>query len=552
MGIRGDAQARKEGLEQSPSASAGAGDRELVSELRRIIGWMDAVLAEVGDAIVVVDAEDDVMTIVYANDTFAAMLGRQRIFLHGASLKEHFPALRLAPTSSAKQTIESSILRADGSKLPLEIIARLWNASGRKYYTIVVNDLSARRASERRRAVRHAAFLSSSKDDDSTTIIRGVLQNIGEALNWKQAAYWVLNREADGLVCAGFWSQKTPGLREFEALSRRTVFKRGVGLPGRVWDAQSPAWIEDVTKDANFPRAPLARKEGLHGAFGFPVLLENEFHGVLEFFNDTIEKPDEELLQILQTSGEQLGLFIEHKRMEEEIRKSRLQQSEKMAAVGQLAAGVAHELNNPIAVILGFAQAARKRIDAASPISLPLASIEREAERCKNLVQGLLTFSRQNKGKMQEVDLDETVTSTLRIIEARARVKSVEVFTELGNPGPAFGDKNQLQQVIVNLCNNAIDAMPAGGKLTVRTKKNPGEIADRIALEIEDTGCGIPEEIRDKIFDPFFTTKEVGQGTGLGLSLAYEIIQKHKGSLELQSEVGRGTKFIILLPSIEA
>lgn len=225
-----------------------------------------------------------------------------------------------------------------------------------------------------------------------------------------------------------------------------------------------------------------------------------------------------------------------------------LAQSEKLSAVGQLAAGVAHEINNPLGVILGFAQSAIKRIQASDALSLPIKSIEREAMRCKNLVQNLLAFSRQGKAKMEEFDLNETVTSTLSIIEAQARVKAVEIFKELGAVPTLLGDKNQIQQVIVNLCSNAIDAMPNGGKIVIRTSHPGRDGNDGVILDVEDNGSGIPEGIRDKIFNPFFTTKEVGKGTGLGLSLVYEIIQKHKGTIELRSEVGRGTTFSVFLP----
>lgn len=225
-----------------------------------------------------------------------------------------------------------------------------------------------------------------------------------------------------------------------------------------------------------------------------------------------------------------------------------LVQSEKLSAVGQLAAGVAHEINNPLGIILGFAQSATKRLQASDVLALPIKSIEREALRCKTLVQNLLTFSRQNKAKMEEFDLNESVESTLGIVEAQARVRSVEVCRELGSVKRMVGDKNQLQQVIINLCNNAIDAMPNGGKITVRTRDDTAD-ERRVVLEVEDNGSGIPEEIGDKIFNPFFTTKEVGKGTGLGLSLVYEIIQRHQGAIKLKSKVGSGTTFTVFLPT---
>jgi signal transduction histidine kinase len=218
-------------------------------------------------------------------------------------------------------------------------------------------------------------------------------------------------------------------------------------------------------------------------------------------------------------------------------------QAGKMSAVGQLAAGVAHKINNPLGVILGFSQSALGKIKDSDTLFLPIKSIVRESLRCQKLVQSLLAFSRQTNPLMKKISLDDTLSSALCLIEAQARIKSVEIVRELGSPPPLMGDMNQIQQVILNLCNNAIDAMPHGGRITARTSVT--EDKRGIVLEIEDTGSGIPADIGDKIFDPFFTTKEVGKGAGLGLSLAYEIMQKHHGTINLKSKVGQGTTFTL-------
>jgi PAS domain S-box-containing protein len=224
---------------------------------------------------------------------------------------------------------------------------------------------------------------------------------------------------------------------------------------------------------------------------------------------------------------------------------SQLIQSEKMAAVGKLAGGVAHEINNPMGVILGFAQSIMKRIKEDDPLYMPLKSIEREAVRCRRLVGDLLTFSRVEKTKEEEVDINHTIDETLSLIKAEAELKNVEIIKKYQDNLPLItANKNQLQQVIVNLCNNAIDAMPDGGKIKLSTK----ETGDQILIEVADTGKGITEEVKKHLFEPFFTTKEADKGTGFGLSLCNEIIQKHKGTIEVQSEQGRGTIFIIKLP----
>lgn len=227
-----------------------------------------------------------------------------------------------------------------------------------------------------------------------------------------------------------------------------------------------------------------------------------------------------------------------------------LAQSQKMSAIGQLAAGVAHEINNPVGVILGFAQSLAKRLKEDDPYAMPVKSIEREAQRCKILVQNLLTFSRKDEANMTRLDLNEAVESVVGLIEAQARIKSVAIVKDYGSLQPIRGDMNQLQQVVINLCGNALDAMPGGGRLTLSTRHRTLEDRGECVLVVEDTGGGIPQDIQKNIFDPFFTTKEPGKGTGLGLSLVYEIVKKHGGRIEVRSEAGRGAAFTASFPVI--
>ncbi|HEX3043521.1 MAG TPA: ATP-binding protein [Bacillota bacterium] len=230
---------------------------------------------------------------------------------------------------------------------------------------------------------------------------------------------------------------------------------------------------------------------------------------------------------------------------------AQLIQNEKMAAVGLLAGGVAHEINNPMGVILGFAQSIAKRISETDPLYLPLRSIEREAERCKNLVNNLLTFSRAGKTQAELMDVNGVIDQTLSLIETQTKVKNIEIVKKYEpNLPQIMANKNQLQQVILNICNNAIDAIDANPipdsarVITIDTGNN----VTQIEITISDTGHGMTEAVKNHLFEPFFTTKEVGKGTGLGLSLCYEIIRKHQGILEVESEAGKGSTFIIKLP----
>ena len=235
--------------------------------------------------------------------------------------------------------------------------------------------------------------------------------------------------------------------------------------------------------------------------------------------------------------------ITERRRME-----SIVNQSEKLSAVGQLAAGVAHEINNPLAVILGFAQSIMGRLQESDPMHNPIKSIEREALRCRNLVQDLLTFSRQRKAGVALEAVVPTIEGAMNLVETQARVKSIVVRRDFSSDVPLIqADRTQIQQVIINLCTNAFDAMPSGGTLTVQVRGQK----THVEIRVTDTGTGIPADIQGRIFEPFFTTKEVGKGTGLGLSLVYEIVKNHQGTIDLETEAGKGTTFIVRLPAAE-
>lgn len=226
----------------------------------------------------------------------------------------------------------------------------------------------------------------------------------------------------------------------------------------------------------------------------------------------------------------------------------RLAQSEKMSAVGQLAAGVAHEINNPLGIILGFAQGMVRRLIPNDPNDLPIKTIEREAIRCKNLVQDLLTFSRASKTDREPLDLHKCIMTSVALIQTQARLNQVEVKCELAESLPhVLGNSNQIEQVIVNMASNAYDAMPKGGTLTIKTELMAGTPQSWVCLRISDNGTGIPKEIQSRIFEPFFTTKPVGKGTGLGLGMVYEIVKKHSGMIDLESRPGF-TEFTVRFP----
>ena len=236
-----------------------------------------------------------------------------------------------------------------------------------------------------------------------------------------------------------------------------------------------------------------------------------------------------------------------------ETAQARLVQSEKLASIGQLAAGVAHELNNPLMVIMGSAQLALRTLtrgkgpleEQRSELTELMKSLDQEAHRSKGIVSNLLDFSRVRPPSRTATDLHQLLEESLKLMEHQAGLQQVQVIRKYQeNLPPLQIDPNQIKQVLLNLLLNAVQAMPQGGTLTLET----GRTDRAVSLTIADTGVGIPEDQVAKVFDPFFTTKEVGQGTGLGLYVSYGIVQRHGGEIALKSTVGHGTTLTLTLP----
>jgi two-component system NtrC family sensor kinase len=221
-------------------------------------------------------------------------------------------------------------------------------------------------------------------------------------------------------------------------------------------------------------------------------------------------------------------------------------QSEKLAAVGELTAGIVHDVKNPLAVIKGLAEELQEEGGQTPNTTKQLATIRESASRAAQIVSDLLKFARQSTPEKRRQNINETIRSAVRLTDYLARKGSVDVSMDLlPDPFMLVYDATQIEQVLVNLIQNAIQAMENGGRIHIVMSR----VENGIAIQVKDTGVGIPKENLRRIFDPFFTTKPAGEGTGLGLSVSYGIIAKHHGRIDVASKVGKGTVFTIQLPS---
>jgi signal transduction histidine kinase len=377
-------------------------------------------------------------------------------------------------------------------------------------------------------------------------------------------------KDPDGSLRAIAWSGAVPDI-----VGPENPLPAGAGVAGRAVQEGRPVWSADFARDAALVlsdelRDYAARSEA-RSVLGVPLRVRGEIIGSLTVGDQVGRVFAASEVTLLEAFADQAALALDNARLYEQTRarlralqetQAQLVQAAKLSAVGQLVSGVAHELNNPLSVVIGHGQLMLTR-NPPPEIRRPVELIVSQGDRMAKIVQSLLLFSRQRATARGPVDLPEIFEQTLVLRAAQLRLSGVTVTIE-HEPGlpPADGDAQQLQQVILNLLLNAEQALlqagqnltgPSdaesrlGSRIVIRTSTRTEAERDWVRVELEDNGPGIAPEVLPRIFEPFFTTKAVGQGTGLGLSVSYGIIQQHGGRLTAQSEPGR-TVFAFELP----
>ena len=395
------------------------------------------------------------------------------------------------------------------------------------------------------------------------------LDRICSYMGWPVGhVYLVADEGADALLPTRIWHLDQPERFEtFRRVTEASPMARGTGLPGRVLESGTGAWITDVNEDPNFPRRNEAGDIGVKAGFGFPVMVGKEVVAVLEFFCPDALPPDPQLLEVMRHIGTQLGRVMERDRASRALRQSeeQLRHAQKMEAVGRLAGGVAHDFNNLLTVITGHSElllahhGGQGSSDKDDYVTKELEEIRRAAQRAAALTKQLLAFSRKQVLQPRLIDLNAAVNDMETMLR-RLIGEDILLVTELGaDPGSVKADRGQIEQVIMNLAVNARDAMPTGGRITLRTERvdlaTPSDAIEPgsyILLQVRDTGRGMDAETLARVFEPFFTTKEQGKGTGLGLSTVYGIVRQSGGHVLVESEPGQGATFSIYLPRVEA
>jgi two-component system NtrC family sensor kinase len=409
--------------------------------------------------------------------------------------------------------------------------------------------------------------LALSRELDRNRLLRQITEALAALIGAHNVVLWELDPAA-GVLVRRAWTTD-PSIGAMELPTSLTPEEGGVGWVAR---HRQPMFVEDIAADRRIMAARWALSRDLVAFAGVPVAAGDDLLGVLtlNLRRGCLPEGDDRALLLAFASQAAVAmrnarLFAENARLYEEAKQrvhelqetqAQLVQAAKLSAVGQLVSGVAHELNNPLSVVIGYGQILLSRgvpEEARGPIELIIS----QGGRMAKIVQSLLLFSRQRKPERRPVDLREIIQQILTLRDTQLALSSIRLETEFDpDLPPAEGDPHQLQQVFLNLILNAEQAIVGsgmGGRRIgdcIRVTTSSRHESDRtwVVAQVTDNGAGIPAEVLPRIFEPFFTTKRVGEGTGLGLSVSYGIAEQHGGRLSVESESGH-TVFTLLLPA---
>jgi PAS domain S-box-containing protein len=450
----------------------------------------------------------------------------------------------------------------DGTVKHVRINSSVYREDGKFIHTrCFTRDITDRKRTETRLALQYAVTQILSESRDFIESAARILQAACESLGWEVGELWRVDLAANVLRLVELCHASDLKTPEFDSLTRSSTFTRGVGLPGRIWASGEPVWLANVVGDETLPRASVALREGLNGAFGFPIKLGEEVLGVIDFFSPESRTPDDELLKLVASIGGQIGQFTERKRAEERL--AELLDSERAARgeaeranrlKDEFLATLSHELRTPLNAVIGWVRMLRSgRLDQDSAAHA-MEVVERNAWAQKQIIEDILDVSRVITGKLQmnltAVDLVATVDAALDAVRPAMEAKDIKIETILDSSlRLVSGDPDRLQQVIWNILSNAAKFTPTGGKVQIAVGQNNGQVE----ITVKDTGPGIDPAFLPHVFERFRqadgTTTRTHGGLGLGLAIVRHLVELHGGTIGVENRVdGPGAVFTIRLP----
>ncbi len=664
---------------------------DVIASLRKSLNWMELVLATLHEAVLIVGKD---MRIVFANDSAAELCNVSRMAMTRLQIWEALPLLKndkyvgknIYLKAKSKRNIQSLSgsykLKKDEGIYDLDMAVETIPQS-REIIFIIRDDTDRREAEKKRVALvsAHVARNEAEKRERNITIqyqvtrilsesttyqkaIYETLKVVGQSLGWSFGALWTVHKYKDMMTLEECWQSSHLKISAFKKTTEKLDFYEGEDLPGRVWSTQKPLWVDDVMLDEEFTRITAARKTGLHAAFVFPIINNNQFFGAIEFYSKNFQQPDKEIMTIMSAIGIQIFQYYERKLAEEKLKRSerqyrlvvensydlvtlldlegvilyaspsskkilgmqpnkligrntldfvfkddiQLMQTEfkkmirgkdssytyryrndagnyiTLEGVGsaiidgngkpyvilstsrditeriesekrkdEFISMASHELKTPITSLKLYINILKQQIDRENKEALPTSfgKINDQITKLTRLVSELLSISKIKAGKLEfheaSFDISKLVKETVQQLQAAS--KKHKIVLKGSTRKKFYGDKDRIEQVLINIINNAIKYSPHANKVIVKVSST----RNWITIQVKDFGIGITKEDSVKIFDRFYQVsgneEKTYPGLGIGLYISNEIIKKYKGNLTVKSVPKKGSTFTLQLPA---
>jgi PAS domain S-box-containing protein len=508
-------------------------------------------------------------TVLRVNQAELDMLGYTREEYVGHSITEFHvdqnairDILSRLQAGEVLQNYEARLRCKDGGIRFVRINSSVYREDGQFVHTrCFTRDITERKRTESRLALQYAVTNILSESPDLIHGAEKILRAVCESLDWEVGVLWNVDTKAGVLRSVEICHATSMPTPEFDEVTRNTTFRKGVGLPGRIWESGEPVWVDNVVKDPTFPRAPVALREGLRGAFGFPILSGSEVWGIIEFFSPEIKEPDDALIKLTAGIGGQIGQFTQRKRAEEDRaellsreRAARADAEKANRLKDEFLATLSHELRTPLNAVIGWSRMLGSgRLDRESS-KHALEVVERNAWAQKQIIEDILDVSRVITGKLQlnrgPVDLVTVVDAALDAVRPAMEAKEIRIETIIdASLRMISGDPDRLQQVVWNILSNAAKFTPSGGSVEISVS----ESAAHVVIQVKDSGPGIEPSFLPHVFERFrqadgSTTRTHG-GLGLGLAIVRHLVELHGGTIGVVNrEDALGAIFTIRLP----